>query len=62
MVTAFASVEMVQEFQKTLIVRALDQSGWVQKDAAILLEVKPTTLNEMIKRYGISRDPAPRDL
>ncbi len=54
--------DMVQEFQKTLIVRALDQSGWVQKDAAILLEVKPTTLNEMIKRYGISRDPAPRDL
>lgn len=44
---------MVSEFQKNLIIRALDQAGWVQKDAAALLDVKPTTLNEMIKRYGI---------
>ncbi len=45
--------EMVWEFQKNLIIRALDQADWVQKDAAALLNVKPTTLNEMIKRYGI---------
>ena len=45
--------EMVSEFQKRLIVRALEQTDWVQKDAAGLLDVKPTTLNEMIKRYGI---------
>jgi len=45
--------EMVAEFQKSLIIRALDQAGWVQKEAAALLDVKPTTLNEMIKRYGI---------
>jgi len=45
--------EMVSEFQKRLIIRALEASGWVQKDAAELLGVKPTTLNEMIKRYGI---------
>ena len=45
--------EMVSEFQKRLILRALEQSEWVQKDAAALLDVKPTTLNEMIKRYGI---------
>ena len=30
-----------------------DSSGGVQKRAAELLQVKPTTLNEMIKRYGI---------
>ena len=45
--------EMVSEFQKRLIIRALEQTEWVQKDAADLLGVKPTTLNEMIKRYGI---------
>ncbi len=45
--------EMVGEFQKRLILRALEQTDWVQKDAASLLDVKPTTLNEMIKRYGI---------
>ena len=47
--------EMVGEFQKRLILRALEQSDWVQKDAAALLDVKPTTLNEMIKRYGIRK-------
>jgi transcriptional regulator with GAF, ATPase, and Fis domain len=26
----------------------------VQKEAARLLDVKPTTLNEMIKRHGIN--------
>jgi len=50
---SMALKEMVSEFQKRLIIRALDQSDWVQKDAAELLDVKPTTLNEMIKRYGI---------
>lgn len=45
--------DMVSEFQKRLILRALEQCEWVQKDAAELLDVKPTTLNEMIKRYGI---------
>jgi DNA-binding transcriptional regulator YdaS (Cro superfamily) len=36
-----------------LIVRALEAAGGVQKRAAELLRVKPTTLNEMIKRHGI---------
>ena len=44
---------MVEEFEKRLILRALEQAEWVQKDAAALLDVKPTTLNEKIKRYGI---------
>ncbi|MFQ5743845.1 MAG: hypothetical protein ACE5HV_09690 [Acidobacteriota bacterium] len=30
--------------------------SWIQKDAAKLLDVKPTTLNEMIKRYGIREE------
>jgi DNA-binding NtrC family response regulator len=45
--------DVVQEFQKQLIVDALRKTGWIQKDAAKLLDVKATTLNEMIKRYGI---------
>ncbi len=45
--------DVVQEFQKQLIVDALRKTGWVQKEAAKLLGVKPTTLNEMIKRHGI---------
>ena len=32
---------------------ALDAAGGVQKKAAELLHIKPTTLNEMIKRYDI---------
>jgi DNA-binding NtrC family response regulator len=44
---------MVEEFEKRLILRALEQTDWVQKEAAALLDVKPTTLNEKIKRYGI---------
>ncbi len=45
--------DVVQEFQKQLILDALRKTGWVQKEAAKLLGVKPTTLNEMIKRHGI---------
>jgi DNA-binding NtrC family response regulator len=48
--------DVVQEFQKQLIVDALRKTRWIQKDAAKLLDVKPTTLNEMIKRYGIREE------
>jgi len=48
--------DVVQKFQKQLIVDALRKTGWIQKDAAELLDVKPTTLNEMIKRYGIREE------
>jgi DNA-binding NtrC family response regulator len=40
-------------FQKKLIERTLKQAKGVQKTAARILGVKPTTLNEMIKRLGI---------
>ena len=47
---------VVTDFQKQLIVDALRKTHWVQKEAAKLLDLKPTTLNEMIKRYGIRED------
>lgn len=46
--------EKTAEFQKKLILTALQKSGGVQKKAAELLGLKPTTLNEMIKRLKIS--------
>src|SRR3954467_3546949 len=40
-------------FQRGLIESALEAAGGVQKRAAELLHLKPTTLNEMIKRHAI---------
>jgi two-component system response regulator PilR (NtrC family) len=45
--------EQTKRFQKNWILEALKKSNGVQKKAAQLLGVKPTTLNEMIKRMGI---------
>ncbi len=47
--------KVIEEVESTLISRALEAAGGVQKRAADLLQIKPTTLNEMIKRYGIQR-------
>jgi two-component system response regulator PilR (NtrC family) len=45
--------EVITDFEKRLIESSLETSGGVQKKAAQLLGLKPTTLNEMIKRYNI---------
>ena len=45
--------KIIDNMEVRLIVRALEVAGGVQKRAAELLHVKPTTLNEMIKRHGI---------
>lgn len=45
--------EQTQRFQKNWILEALKKSNGIQKKAARLLGVKPTTLNEMIKRMDI---------
>ncbi|MCX6549498.1 MAG: sigma-54 dependent transcriptional regulator [Acidobacteria bacterium] len=45
--------DVVTDFEKRLIESTLDNAGGVQKRAAELLRIKPTTLNEMIKRYDI---------
>ncbi len=44
---------MVGDFERRLIESTLEAAGGVQKRAAELLHIKPTTLNEMIKRYDI---------
>jgi two-component system response regulator PilR (NtrC family) len=45
--------EVIAGFERRLIETTLESTGGVQKDAARLLGLKPTTLNEMIKRYNI---------
>ncbi len=48
--------EAVGGFKRQLIIRALQATGGVQKAAAELLDLKPTTLHEMMKRLDISVD------
>ncbi|HTL02435.1 MAG TPA: sigma-54 dependent transcriptional regulator [Vicinamibacterales bacterium] len=45
--------DVITDFEKALIESTLETAGGVQKRAAELLHIKPTTLNEMIKRYDI---------
>ena len=45
--------DVITDFEKRLIESTLETAGGVQKRAAELLHIKPTTLNEMIKRYDI---------
>ena len=50
--------EVIASFERRIIESTLEATGGVQKDAARLLGLKPTTLNEMIKRHSI---PLARD-
>ena len=45
--------DAVSRYERRLIESALKRTGGVQKQAAELLGLKPTTLNEKIKRLGI---------
>ncbi|MFZ5810574.1 MAG: sigma-54-dependent transcriptional regulator [Thermodesulfobacteriota bacterium] len=43
----------LEESERIAIIRALEKSGWVQKDAAPLLGVSRRALNYKIQKYGI---------
>jgi two-component system response regulator PilR (NtrC family) len=45
--------DVITGFEKRIIESTLEAAGGIQKRAAELLHIKPTTLNEMIKRYDI---------
>jgi two-component system response regulator PilR (NtrC family) len=45
--------QVINDFERRLIESTLEATGGVQKKAAELLHVRPTTLNEMIKRHDI---------
>ena len=45
--------EKLGNYEKSLIMAALERTGWNQKKAAQLLSVNATTLNEKLKRLKI---------
>ncbi|HET7436982.1 MAG TPA: sigma-54 dependent transcriptional regulator [Thermoanaerobaculia bacterium] len=45
--------DAVSNYERTMILQSLELANGVQKKAAELLQVKPSTLNEMMKRLGI---------
>jgi len=45
----------VSEFEKKLILNALEKTSWVKNRAADLLKIKRTTLVEKIKRYSLEK-------
>jgi DNA-binding NtrC family response regulator len=45
--------DAVSNYERTMILQSLELANGVQKRAAELLQLKPSTLNEMMKRLGI---------
>ena len=45
----------MSEFEKNLILNALEKTSWVKNRAADLLKIKRTTLVEKIKRYSLEK-------
>ena len=44
----------LRDAERNLVVATLERVGWIQKDAAALLEVSPRKLNYMIRKLGIT--------
>lgn len=51
----FVLSKVVAEFEKGIIVQALNQTAWVKNRAAKLLHVNRTTLLEKMKRYKLTK-------
>jgi DNA-binding NtrC family response regulator len=47
--------EKVDAFKRQLIIQTLEKNNWVQKKTAEDLQLKPSTLYELIKRLGIGK-------
>jgi two-component system response regulator PilR (NtrC family) len=48
--------DAVSSYERQLVMQALQSAGGVQKKAAELLQIKPTTLHEMMKRLGVNSE------
>lgn len=46
----------LQEIEKSLVIKALEKSNWVQKDAAKLLGLSRRVIHYKIENYGIKND------
>ncbi|MHB1046272.1 MAG: sigma-54-dependent transcriptional regulator [Thermoanaerobaculia bacterium] len=55
-----AFYDAVTRYEKALLSSAMQRAAGVQKEAARLLELSPTTLNEMLKRHGMVARRSPR--
>ncbi len=49
--------QAVEQYERSLITWAMERSGGVQRRAAQVLGMKPTTLNERMKRLGMRKSP-----
>ena len=47
--------EMVEEYERKIVVMALELSHWNQRRAASSLGLLPSTLSEKMKRFGLRR-------
>lgn len=54
--------EIVSNFERQLIIKALNKTGWVKNQAAQLLQLNRTTLIEKIKKQKITPPPHLREL
>jgi DNA-binding NtrC family response regulator len=45
---------LVEQFEKELLIEALEKTGWVKNKAAILLSLNRTTLVEKLKKLNIT--------
>ncbi|MCP4005745.1 MAG: sigma-54-dependent Fis family transcriptional regulator [bacterium] len=54
--SGLAFSELVARYERDLLKRALDQTGWNKSRAAVLLGLNRTTLLEMIKRRDVTPD------
>jgi len=53
----FSFKKVTEEYQRQLILEALDKAGGVQRRAARMLKIQPSTFNIMIKRLKIPLTP-----
>lgn len=53
--------DQLRRYERDLIVNALEAAGGHQRRAAAALGIRPTTLNEKMKRLGLRRDSEPAD-
>ena len=51
--------EAVKDYEKRLILEALEKSNWVKAKAARLLHINRTTLVEKIKRQNLTQTASP---
>jgi DNA-binding NtrC family response regulator len=52
---------LLESYERSLILEALNASGGHQRRTAARLGVLPTTLHEKMKRLGLLRRPEPED-